>query len=113
MYGMAERITENLVRDQLRDLGYNNPDNGISIEEQKSEIARIKTLLSKASKNSKGVKQRVKLSGNLNESAIFAAKFWDRAFAVGMGTMEASKGFFTACMVEEMMQSASPERKAQ
>lgn len=53
---MAERITENLVRDQLRDLGYNNPDNGISIEEQKSEIARIKALLSKSSKNSKGNK---------------------------------------------------------
>lgn len=53
---MAERITENLVRDKLRDLGYYNPDNGISIEEQKSEIARIKSLLSKASKNSKGNK---------------------------------------------------------
>lgn len=52
-------------------------------------------------------------SGNANESAIFAAKFWDRAFAVGMETMEASKGFFTACMAEEMMQSISPERKAQ
>lgn len=53
---MAERITENLVRDQLRDLGYYDADNGISIEEQKSEIARIKSLLSKASKNSKGNK---------------------------------------------------------
>lgn len=52
-------------------------------------------------------------SGNANESAIFAANFWDRAFAVGMGTMGASKEFFTACMAEEMMQSASPERKAQ
>ena len=53
---MAERITENIVRDQLREFGYYNPDNGISIEEQKSEIARIKALLSKASKNSKGNK---------------------------------------------------------
>lgn len=52
-------------------------------------------------------------SGNANEPAIFAANFWDRAFAVGMGTMSASKGFFTACMAEEKMQSASPERKAQ
>ncbi len=53
---MAERITENLVRDQLRKLGYYDQDNGISVEEQKSEIARIKTLLSKASKNEKGNK---------------------------------------------------------
>lgn len=53
---MAERITENLVRDALREFGYYDPDNGISIEEQKSEIARIKGLLSKASKNTKGNK---------------------------------------------------------
>lgn len=53
---MAERITENLVRDALREFGYYGPDNGISIEEQKSEIARIKGLLSKASKNTKGNK---------------------------------------------------------
>lgn len=51
-------------------------------------------------------------SGNTNESAIFAANLWDRAFSVGMGTMGASKEFFTACMAEEMMQSALPERKA-
>ena len=51
-------------------------------------------------------------AGNANESAIFAANYWDRAFAVGMGTMGASKEFFTACMAEEMMQSASPECKA-
>jgi type I restriction-modification system DNA methylase subunit len=49
-----ERKTEGLVRDKLRTLGYNQPDNGITIEEQKSEIAKVKTLLSKASKNTKG-----------------------------------------------------------
>lgn len=49
-----ERKTETLVRDKLRALGYNQPDNGITVEEQKSEIAKIKTLLSKASKNAKG-----------------------------------------------------------
>lgn len=49
-----ERKTETLVRDKLRELGYNQPDNGITLEEQKSEIARVRTLLSKASKNSKG-----------------------------------------------------------
>jgi type I restriction enzyme M protein len=49
-----ERKTETLVRDKLRALGYNEPDNGITVEEQKSEIAKVKTLLSKASKNAKG-----------------------------------------------------------
>ena len=51
---MSEKKTENLVRDALRSSKYYEPDNGISIEEQKSEIAKIKTLLSKASKNLKG-----------------------------------------------------------
>jgi hypothetical protein len=50
----SERITEDLVREKLRDLGYKAPENGITIEEQKSEIAKVKTLLSKASKNEKG-----------------------------------------------------------
>jgi type I restriction enzyme M protein len=49
-----ERKTEALVRDKLRALGYSEPDNGITVEEQKSEIAKVKTLLSKASKNAKG-----------------------------------------------------------
>jgi 16S rRNA G966 N2-methylase RsmD len=49
-----ERKTETLVRDKLRALGYNAPDNGITVEEQKSEIAKVKTLLSRASKNAKG-----------------------------------------------------------
>jgi len=51
---MNERKTEALVRDKLRALGYNEPDNGITVEEQKSEIAKVKALLSKASKNAKG-----------------------------------------------------------
>jgi len=51
---MNERKTEALVRDKLRALGYNEPDNGITVEEQKSEIAKVKILLSKASKNAKG-----------------------------------------------------------
>jgi hypothetical protein len=49
-----ERKTESLVRDKLRTLGYYEPDNGITVEEQKSEIAKVKTLLAKASKNAKG-----------------------------------------------------------
>lgn len=49
-----ERKTEALVRDRLRALGYNQPDNGITVEEQKSEIAKVRTLLSKASKNARG-----------------------------------------------------------
>ncbi|GAB59793.1 HsdM family class I SAM-dependent methyltransferase [Rheinheimera nanhaiensis] len=54
MSSKNERKTENLVRDKLREYGYYEPENGITIEEQKSEIAKIKTLLSKASKNAKG-----------------------------------------------------------
>jgi hypothetical protein len=50
----SERKTEALVREKLRALGYSDPDNGISVEEQKSEIAKVKSLLSKASKNAKG-----------------------------------------------------------
>ncbi|OCH12692.1 restriction endonuclease [Aliivibrio sp. 1S165] len=53
---MSEKKTENLVRDRLRDLGYYSIDNGISIEEQKSEIVKVKKLLSTASKNKKGNK---------------------------------------------------------
>lgn len=49
-----ERKTEALLRDKLRALGYNEPDNGITVEEQKSEIAKVKSLLSKSSKNAKG-----------------------------------------------------------
>lgn len=54
MISKNERNTENLVRDKLRMFGYNEPDNGITVEEQKSEIAKVKFLLSQASKNAKG-----------------------------------------------------------
>ena len=54
MSSKSERITENLVRSKLREFGYYEPENGITVEEQKSEIVKIKTLLSKASKNAKG-----------------------------------------------------------
>jgi hypothetical protein len=47
---MSEKKTENLVRDALRAQEYYAPDNGITVEEQKSEIAKVKAALSKASK---------------------------------------------------------------
>ncbi|HRP46608.1 MAG TPA: N-6 DNA methylase [Trueperaceae bacterium] len=49
-----ERITENLVRDQLRELDYYDQDDSIRVEEQKSEIAAIKRLLRTASKTGGG-----------------------------------------------------------
>lgn len=49
-----ERITENFVRDKLRDLGYYKADNGIVIEEQKSQIKRVQNLLKTASKSKTG-----------------------------------------------------------
>lgn len=45
-----ERITENIVRDYLRDFHYYDSDNGITVEEQKSENENIKKLLKGASK---------------------------------------------------------------
>ncbi len=50
----SERKTEILVRDKLRALGFYKPENGVTVEEQKSEVAKIKGLLAKASKNTKG-----------------------------------------------------------
>lgn len=49
-----ERITENLVRDLLKENTYFEPDNGIVIEEQKSQIKRVQTLLKSASKSKTG-----------------------------------------------------------
>lgn len=49
-----ERITEGIVRDILREYRYYSPENGISIEEQKSEIQSVKALLAKAGKAAKG-----------------------------------------------------------
>ncbi len=51
-----ERVTENIVRDQLRELGYYNSDNDIQIEEQKSNIEAVKRLLKTAGKSGKGGK---------------------------------------------------------
>lgn len=52
-YLVNERITERLVTDELRELGYySNPD--ISVEEQKSVINEVKKLLKGASKTGKG-----------------------------------------------------------
>jgi len=45
-----ERITENLVRDRLRDFGYYDPSNSIIVEEQKSSIEAIRKSLASASK---------------------------------------------------------------
>lgn len=48
-----ERITENLVRDILRDLNYYS-NSEILVEEQKSQIEEVKKLLKGASKTGKG-----------------------------------------------------------
>jgi len=48
-----ERITENLVRDILRELKYYDNKNTV-VEEQKSQIEEIKKLLKGASKTGKG-----------------------------------------------------------
>ena len=65
--------TEALVRDKLRALGYNQPENGITVEEQKSEIAKVKTLLSKASK------MRRVTPATLSSSS---SRIWDTAFLI-------------------------------
>lgn len=49
-----ERITENLVRELLRKNKYFEAENGIVIEEQKSQIKRISSLLKSASKSKTG-----------------------------------------------------------
>jgi len=49
-----ERITENLVRDLLKQCGYYDSDNGVAIEEQKSQIKRVQALLKTASKAKTG-----------------------------------------------------------
>jgi N-6 DNA Methylase len=51
---LNERITENLVRDLLKDTKYFDADNGIVIEEQKSQIKRVQNLLKGASKAKTG-----------------------------------------------------------
>jgi hypothetical protein len=49
-----ERKTENVVRDELRRLGYYETTNDIQVEEQKSNIETAKRLLKVASKSGKG-----------------------------------------------------------
>jgi type I restriction enzyme M protein len=49
-----ERVTENLVRDRLRNLGYYDKSNSIRVEEQKSTIENIRRALSAASKSGGG-----------------------------------------------------------
>jgi type I restriction-modification system DNA methylase subunit len=51
---MSERVTENIVRDKLRKLGYYSQNNSIRVEEQKSEVEAVKKLLKAASKTGKG-----------------------------------------------------------
>jgi type I restriction enzyme M protein len=51
-----ERVTENLVRDKLRELNYYSSDNDVRVEEQKSEIQAVKKHLKEASKSGKGGK---------------------------------------------------------
>lgn len=46
-----ERKTENLVRDDLRDLGYYDVGNDIQVEEQKSHIESVKRAMKAASKS--------------------------------------------------------------
>lgn len=48
-----ERITENIVRDKLRDLNFYSEENDILVEEQKSQIEEIKKHLKQASKTGK------------------------------------------------------------
>lgn len=50
---MNERITENIVRDTLRNLGYFDHED-IIIEEQKSQNTKIQNLLRSASKTGRG-----------------------------------------------------------
>jgi methylase of polypeptide subunit release factors len=51
---LNERITENLVRDLLKDSKYFDADNGVVIAEQKSQIKRVQSLLKTASKAKTG-----------------------------------------------------------
>ncbi|MFB3813096.1 MAG: class I SAM-dependent DNA methyltransferase [Terriglobales bacterium] len=49
-----ERVTENLVRDRLRDLGYKSTENDVNVEEQKSQVAEVAKLLKNGSKTGTG-----------------------------------------------------------
>jgi 16S rRNA G966 N2-methylase RsmD len=49
-----ERKTENVVREELRRLGYYEPTSDIQVDEQKTNIEALKRLLKTASKSGKG-----------------------------------------------------------
>ena len=51
-----KRVTENLVREELRKLGYNDTDNNTVITEQKSDIEAVRKALASASKTGAGGK---------------------------------------------------------
>lgn len=51
-----ERVTENIVRNRLRALGYFDPLNSVKVDEQKSGIEAVSRLLNKASKTGGGGK---------------------------------------------------------
>src|SRR4051794_39135968 len=51
-----ERVTENLVRDRLRQLGYYDSGNTVKVDEQKSGIEAVTRLLKQASKAGGGGK---------------------------------------------------------
>lgn len=65
---LNERITENLLRDRFRELGYYS-DSSIILEEQKSKTARIDKLLQNASKkgNNNGYPEFIISSKNEND----------------------------------------------
>src|SRR5882724_8752308 len=50
----SERKTENIIRAELRRLGYTRPGSQILVEEQKSEIEAVKRLMRAASKSGGG-----------------------------------------------------------
>jgi len=54
MPAKSERKTENVVRDELRRLGYYDTEAGIVVEEQRSEIEAVRRLMRVASKSGHG-----------------------------------------------------------
>lgn len=50
-----ERKTENIVRNELRELQYYEANSEIIVEEQKSDVARLQKLLEHASKKGDGI----------------------------------------------------------
>ena len=69
-----ERVTENLVRDKLRDLGYYTLDD-VTVAEQKSEIEAVKKLLKGASKSGKGGKGSPEFIISTQETPDFLVVF--------------------------------------